>query len=115
VFGLDFGVVDPDALVKVAVDNKSNKVYVDEFMYESRQTTKDLINSLEGLVGKNELLAADYGDKRAIEDLKEAGFNAVNCHKDKIADRIKNIAGYEIIVTPRSHNIKREFNNWVWN
>jgi len=114
VYGLDFGVTDPDALVKVAVDKSKKKIYVDECMYQTGQSTNQLISNLETIVTKDELIAADYGDKRAIEDLQEAGFNAVNCMKDKIIDRIKNTAGYTFVVTPTSHNIKREFSNWVW-
>ena len=115
VYGLDFGVRDPDALVKVAVDNENEKVYVDEILYQSGQGVIQLIKSLEQLVDKNDLIAADYGDLKAITDIQIAGFNAVNCFKDMIKDRIKNISGYQIIVTPRSHNIKREMNNYSWN
>ena len=114
VYGLDFGVSDPDALIKVAVDSKKMKIYVDECMYINGQSTSQLIESLTNIVNKNDLIAADYGDKRAIEDLQEHGFNAVNCTKDRITDRIKNTAGYTFIVTPRSTNIKKEFSNWIW-
>lgn len=114
VYGLDFGVTDPDALVKVAVDSSKMLIYVDECMYETGQSTSQLLLSLEELNLGNALIAADFGDKRAIEDLRENDFNAVNCTKDLITDRIKNTAGYEFIVTPRSSNIKKEFSNWRW-
>ena len=114
VHGLDFGVNDPDAMVKVAVDNKNLKVYVQEMLFKNGQGTKELIHSISNLVTKNDLIAADYGDKRAILDLQDAGYNAVNCYKDKITDRIKNIKSYDIIVTPNSTNIIKELNNYAW-
>lgn len=115
VYGLDFGVEDPDAMVKIAVDKKRKKIYVDEMHYENGSSSEELIKAISQFATKDELILADYGEKRSILNLQDAGYNAVNCYKDKIKDRIKNTRSYTFIVTPRSHNVKREFNLWAWN
>ena len=114
-FGLDFGVEDPDAMVKVAVDKKRKLVYAKEVVYKSGQSSKDLINAFNSYVTKDELILADYGSKKSIFDIRDEGYNIVECYKDKIVDRIKNIMKYTIIVSPCSHNLKRELNLWAWN
>lgn len=115
VYGLDFGVEDPDAMVKVAIDKKLKLVYVDEIIYKNGNSYEDLKGTLDEKVSKDDLIMGDYGEKRSIIQLAEDGFNIVNCYKDLIKDRIKNIRSYTIVVTPDSKNIKRELNLWRWN
>lgn len=114
VYGLDFGVDDPDALVKIAVDRDKKLVYAKLEMYKNGQSTGELIEAIDRICQKNDLIAADYGEKRKILDLREAGFNAVNCYKSTIIERIKDILDYTIIVDPESKTLQKELNNWKW-
>ena len=101
-------------MVKVAIDKKRMRVYVDECFQKNQQSTSDLINIVGEYASKDDLIAADYAGKRSINDLYEAGFNVNECIKDKIVERIKNIKAYEIIVTPRSNTLKKELKLWSW-
>ncbi len=112
--GLDFGVKDPDALVKVAVDNDKKLVYVKLEMYKSGQSTQQLVDMITSIVQPNDLIAADYGEKRKILDLQEAGLNAVNCFKSTIIERVKDILDYTIVVDPESEKMMTELNTWKW-
>jgi phage terminase large subunit len=113
-YGLDFGVTDPDALVKVAVDKKAKKIYWHEELYENNLSTDELGDRLKARVPDKKLIAADNSAKRTIKDLAKKGFNIHGFPKNKIVEDIKEITGYEIIITPESTNLEQELNKWIW-
>lgn len=113
-YGLDFGVTDPDALVKVAVDKRNKKIYWGEGLYENELSTDALAIKLKSRVPDKKLIAADNSAKRTIMDLKKKGFNIVGFPKNKIVEDIKAIKGYELIITPESTNLEKELNKWIW-
>ena len=118
IYGMDFGVEDPDTLTKVAVDEKNKKLYVKEMLYKNGLSTTELVSRLDRcLTSRNELIIADSAGKRAIKDIREAGFNIRKAKKghDSIRNGIKQMMDYQIIVDPQSHNIKKELRNYVWN
>jgi len=113
-YGLDFGVKDPDALVKVAVDKKNKKLYWKEELYQNGLSTDELALKLSSIVDKGRLIVADSASKRTIKDLKAKGFNIIPCIKNKIVDDIKAMREYELILTEGSTNLERELNSWIW-
>ena len=113
-YGLDFGVTDPDALVKVAVDKRNKKIYWKEELYENELSTDALALKLKVRVPSRKLIAADNSAKRTIMDLKKKGFNIEGFPKNKIVEDIKAIKGYELIITPESMNLEKELNKWIW-
>ena len=116
VYGLDFGVADPDALIKVAVDHKLKKLYLKELIYENELSTDELKRKITLLVKKNELIVADSSNKRNIIDIRQAGFNIKKSKKGdgSVLSGIKKILDYEIILTQNSKNIATELNNYKW-
>ena len=52
IYGLDFGVVDPDALVKVAIDTKNNIIYAKECLYQNNLSTSELYEILNNECGR---------------------------------------------------------------
>lgn len=112
-FGLDFGVKDPDALVKVAVDKKNKKLYWSEELYQNGLSTDGLAAKLNVRVPDKKLIVADSAATRTIKDLSR-NFNIIPCIKNKIVDDIKAIREYEIIVTPKSTKLEKELNGWIW-
>lgn len=115
-FGMDFGFhPDPDVLVKVAVDKKLKKIYLDECIYDNKLHTADLIAKVKVYV-KNQEIIADSSSNRLISELKAAGLNIRGAKKGagSIIEGIKLAEGYEIIITPTSTNLIKEFNNYVW-
>jgi phage terminase large subunit len=112
-YGLDFGVKDPDALVKVAVDKKNKKLYWSQELYENDLSTDGLADKLKIRVPERKLIVADSQAKRTIKDLSR-NFNIIPCIKNKIVDDIKAIREYEIIVTEHSKQLEKELNSWIW-
>lgn len=113
-YGLDFGFNDPNALVKVAVDNNNLKIYLQECYFRSGDGLEQLYEALLSICGENDLIVGDNQAKTLIYSLQAKGLNIVGCRDKKVNYRIKMIQGYEIIVTKESHNLKKALNNYSW-
>ncbi len=113
-FGLDFGFSnDPDAMVKLAVDEKRSIIYLEEKMYQNGQSSDQLISRLKTIVKPNELILADSAEPRLINDLRKH-FNIQPTKKWKIVERIKKMQSYQLVVTPNSRNLITELENYTW-
>lgn len=115
-FGMDFGYSDdPTTLVNVAIDKKNMKIYLEELLYKPGLTTPEILSEIREHVGSKEVIA-DNSEGRLIEELKRAGINIKACVKGagSVAEGIKLMTDYELIITPASVNAHREANNYVW-
>lgn len=113
-FGLDFGVKDPDALIKCAIDNRLKRIYWKEELHQNGLSTEALA---EAIIKRNvgqRMIIADSSAKRTIIDLRGKGLNIRGVVKSPIVDDIKLIQGYDLIVDPESYNLSKELNNWLW-
>ena len=113
-YGLDFGSDDPDAMVKVAIDNKNKKIYLKEEIYKSGNSTADLITLIKSTYQKNALIIADSAGKRTIDDIRRHGINIKAVEKPKIVDSIKLLQGYELIVSHESKHLINELISYIW-
>ncbi len=113
IYGLDIGMRDPDACVKVAVDRDKKIIYVDEVLYKKGLSTNELYHALKARVD-NKLVICDSAVPKTIKDLSSLGLNIEACIKNKVIDDIKIINSYKIIVTENSKNIISELKNYVW-
>ena len=116
-YGLDFGFsTDPDACVKVAIDDKKRKLYVKELFYRNGQTI-DVLTKLIANLPKGEIIA-DSAEDRLVDHLRT--------HAKRQVRRVKKPAGsvmagisllqnYTIIVEENSTNVAKELNNYSWN
>lgn len=114
VYGMDFGVKDPDALVKIALDNRAKTIYWHEEVYQNNLSTNMLIDTVKSRVPFNSLIVADSAATRTIIDLRKANININPVVKGRIVEDIKKLYDYKIIVTPTSYNLARELSSWVW-
>ena len=114
IYGMDFGVNDPDTLVKVAIDKKQKIIYVSEEVYQNGLSTDSLLELVKSCGVGRSLIVADGAANRTILDLRNKGLNSVSCSKKKIVEDIKAIKNYTIIVTENSYNLASELNSWVW-
>ena len=117
IFGADFGyVTDPSTLIKVAVDNKSMKLYVHELLHKQGLSTDELAREYKKHCSDKDLIIADNAEPRLIAELWDKKFNINPCQKgkDSVKNGIAKMQDYEIIVTHSSHNIKKELNNYAW-
>jgi phage terminase large subunit len=115
-FGLDFGFSnDPDALVKVAIDNKRKKIYLNEEMYQNGQGFEVLYEKLKPICKNNQIIA-DCAEDRLIHDLRNKGLNITKSVKGagSILQGIKFIQDFEIIITENSYNLAKELQNYIW-
>lgn len=116
-YGMDFGfALSPDALVKVAVDEKRRLVYAREMMYQTGQSSDTVVEKLAQLVNKTDTIVADSADPRLIFEIKSAGFNIRKTIKKSgsVIEGIKLLQGFKIIVDPDSRNLVKELNYYAW-
>lgn len=109
IFGLDFGYIHPNALLRVYLDEKD--LYWDEVIYKRKQTIPDLIADMEAEKIQKKLIYADNEKPEAIEEIKRAGFyNILPCKKGKgsVEEGIQFIQGLKLHITKRSTNLIKE-------
>jgi phage terminase large subunit len=117
-YGLDFGFYpDPLALVKVAVDNTANKIYVKEIIYEQSLSYDMVVTKIRNEVETDAMIVADTSEPRLIDALIS---NGINVHKTEkyagsVVDGIKRMLDFTIVVTEESYNLKFELRNYIWN
>jgi len=114
-FGLDFGFhPSPDAMVDVAIDKKRKIIYAKECIYETDLLPAELSDSIGEHVTRSNQIIADSADPRMIKNL-QFGFNIRGVKKTgTIAEWIRLMQDYKIIITDDSHNLAKELNNYVW-
>lgn len=115
-YGLDFGFKgDPDACVRVAIDHKRMKIYIEEVFYEYGQPIEQISKKVKMLEHKQ--IVADTNEQRLIEYLRRAAERNIyeaSKPKDSVLMGIKLMQNFEIIVCGTSPNLVRELNNYAW-
>ena len=119
-YGQDYGfTIDPTTLVKVAVDEKKKIIYCDELLYSTQSMGLDAILSTnKQLIAKpTDLIVADSAEPRLIDDLKRKGLNIQGCVKGQgsVSAGISKMCDYQIVISSRSTNLRKELSNYVWN
>jgi len=117
-FGQDFGFSnDPTTLVHVAVDTETKKMWVKECYGEVNMTTSHIGRRNREHAG-NDLIICDNSEPRLIQELKSEPYllniKGTIKRKGSILSTISLLQDYEIIVDKMSHQIMKEFNNYVW-
>jgi phage terminase large subunit len=122
VYGQDYGfAIDPTTLIKVAVDKVNKKIYAHEELYEvGKLGTDDIFARNKQLIAKQtDLIIGDsHGQQnRLVEDLRRKGLNIQesNNYCKGASEMIPTASDYQIIITSTSHNLRKEFSNFVWN
>lgn len=111
-FGQDFGYNVPSALVLCELYEGS--VYVDQWLYETKLTTNDLIERYKDIgVSKTIEIFCDNAEPKTIEELCRAGYNAKEADKD-VTEGIRKVKSMPLYVTENSVNIVKEFKGYKW-
>jgi phage terminase large subunit len=115
-FGADFGwSLDPNTLIKVALDTNKKKIWIKEELYQTGLTTSELSNIFKNKCD-NKLIVADLSEGRLIEEIKRNGLNIIPCTKGagSVKEGILLLQDYELIVDSSSINLIKELNNYRW-
>jgi len=114
-FGIDFGFSDPDAMVKIAIDLKKMKLYVDECIYANGLSSSELGDRIAKHADASNLIIGDAADARLIYELgRRFNIKPANKKSGSVQEGIKLMQDFEIIVTDDSPNIAKSLNNYVW-
>lgn len=114
-YGLDFGFSnDPDALIKVSLDNRNKRIYLKECLYNNGNNSDTLASLLHTICG-NSIIVADSAEDRLISDLQKLKINVHGTRKNKVNSDIKKIKGWRLIVDENtSPDLVNELNNYIW-
>jgi len=115
IYGLDFGFIAPNALVKMVVDMEEKKIYLHEEIYKTRQTIPMLATDMEELGLKDKKIIADSEAPEKIEELKGYGFSYIegaNKGKGSVIAGIDFVNQFTIYITKSSTNIKKEIEGY---
>lgn len=108
-YGLDFGLVNPSAIVRVI--RYDDKFYLDERLYKTNLTNKDIIEFLSH-EEKGDIYA-DPSAKQMIEEIFRAGYNAYEAHKD-VKDGIDLCQRQQLQIPEASVNLIKEIQSYQW-
>jgi phage terminase large subunit len=113
-YGMDFGFTnDPTAVIRIGF--LSGKLYLQELLYETHLTNRDISERFRGLgFNKRTEIVADSAEPKSIEELRRLGWNVYPCSKKDIKYGIDLMQRYEICVTKDSLNLLKEFRNYAW-
>lgn len=119
-YGQDYGFsIDPDTLIKVAVDKRRKIIYIDEKYYNNKQLSSDGLYQLNSTLidRSDDLIVADSAEPRLIADLRDKGLNIESCEKGagSVSAGITTMLNYKLVVTPDSFNVMKELKNYAWN
>jgi phage terminase large subunit len=110
--GLDFGYNHPTALIKVG--RLDNKIYAEELLYKSHLTATDLVNEMNTLkISKTIPIVCDYARPEIIQEIRRAGYNAMNADKN-VKEGIDSVKSSELHIHNQSINLWKEINNYKW-
>ncbi len=115
-YGLDFGFTnDPSAIV--AIYQHGDNLYLDELLYRTGMTNRDLHNHLQSLgLDRRDEIFADSAEPKSIEELHRFGWNVKPTAKgqDSINAGIDILKRHKIFATSRSSNLIKELQNYKW-
>ena len=115
-YGLDFGFVnDPDACVKVAIDQKRKIIYLEEMFYEYGQQIETVAKRVKEL--ERSQIVADSAEARLIDYLRkesQVSIRAVKKGAGSVLEGVKLMQNYTIKVCGHSSNLVKELNNYAW-
>ena len=114
--GLDFGYTnDPTALV--AVYQLENNLYLDELIYRTGLTNRDIHAHFQSFsLDRRDEIFADSAEPKSIDELHRFGWNIKPTVKgaDSVNAGIDILKRHKLFVTPRSSNLIKELQNYKW-
>jgi len=113
--GIDFGYTN-DPLAILEVGKVGDKLYVNELLYKTGVTNKDLANFLKSKGLDDTLAYYDSAEPKSGEELRQMGILAKGAIKGQgsISAGISLLKEFEIIISLESKNIRKEQQTYFW-
>jgi phage terminase large subunit len=118
-YGIDFGFNDPTVLVELGFNDRD--LYIDESYYQVNKTPNDFIGDWielrnEGSLKRELIMYADSEAPDKIAEMQRAGFNVLPANKEKnsVEYGILLVKGFNIFITRRSSNVRRDLQIYKW-
>lgn len=114
--GMDFGyAADPNALVKLHIDNKRKTIYVFDEYYQAGMTDAELLRVCKDFFGTL-YVTCDSADPKTIDYLAANGIRAVGAVKgaDSILRGIRWLQGFDVVIDKKCVNFIREISQYAW-
>ena len=113
--GLDFGWNNPNAFVRMHVNEAKKQIFILDELYKAGQTYDSLSIGLM-LTAGTQYITADCEDGRAINELRSRGLRVIPAKKgsDSVLSGIRFIQDYEIIIDPSCQNFINEIQVYHW-
>ena len=114
--GLDFGYIDPTAIVSSLYDRENKRIYVCDCFYKKGCQLDQVANAVREMKLQKATIYCDSAEPRSIDYLKSQGFHALPCikGKDSVNSRILFLQNHEIIILPHLTDIINEFENFAY-
>lgn len=116
--GMDFGFeVSYNAVIKMAVDDKSKILYIYWEYYKNHMTDPETAEELKAMGLHKVLITADSEDPKAIKYYRQCGFRMRPCHKyggSRLANTRKCKRFKKIVCSPNCHNAIRELSTLTY-
>ena len=114
VWGLDFGFVNPSALVEIRIIG--NQAWEQQHIYETGLTNPQLASRIEPIVGRSERIIADSAEPKSIQELVNAGLNVFPAAKgpDSVYHSIQSVRQFKTHLLDTSVNLIGEKAGYKW-
>lgn len=114
IWGLDFGYVNPAALVECRIIGKES--WEQEHIYQTGLTNPQLAAKILPIIGEHERIIADSAEPKSIQELVNAGLNVFPAAKgpDSVSYGINSVRQYKTHILESSVNMIKEKSGYKW-
>lgn len=114
--GIDFGVTDPNAFIRVHVNEGQKQIFVFNEYKKSNTLIDELAEELNNRISKDEFIVGDPQGAQAILELNNRGITVIPAKNgpNSINDGISWLKEYEIIIDIHCQEFKNEIQSYHW-
>lgn len=114
IWGLDFGFVNPAALIEIRIIGK--ETWEQEHIYQSELTNPQLAAKIEPIVPNHERIIADSAEPKSIQELVNLGLNIFPAAKgkDSVSHSIRSVQHFKTHLLKSSTNLIEEKAGYKW-
>lgn len=109
-FGIDFGWVNPTAVVGVRIDKDKREIYVREILYSTRIDVEMIYSKIRAIV-RDTPIYADSAEAEMIDTLYLKGLNIHRAIKD-VRYGLARLQSFKLIIDDTSENLIREVSSY---